>query len=237
MSASATPRIVWITGGTSGIGTAAAKRFADGGDIVFASSRTAVETDASEAPQPGSVTNMRCDVCSESEVAAAYGRITGSCGRVDVLINCAGVTVFKPFAATSAPEFDAILNTNLRGPFVCTNTVLPAMLERQSGTVVMINSMSSRDVFRNSSVYAASKAGLKMMTDCLRSEVRKQGVRVLSVHPGATKTSIWPESTREKYGSVMMDPAQVADVIFCAVNTPEMVLVEDLYVQPIGGPL
>jgi 3-oxoacyl-[acyl-carrier protein] reductase len=154
---------------------------------------------------------------------------------VNVLVNNAGTTVFRSFMESEVQDFDALLATNLRGPFLTSKAVLPAMVERGSGTIVMINSMAALQVFPNSSLYAATKGGLKMLTDCIRGEVRASGVRVVSIFPGATNTPIWPDKVREKHGSRMMTPEDVAHAVLTACSAPDQVLFEDIVMQPIGG--
>lgn len=230
-------KTVWVTGGGTGIGKALGTAFAREGARVVLSGRAAARIDAVAAEIGMGVRAIPCDVSDAGEVTAVTGRIAESCGPVDILVNNAGVTVFKPFLSTTPEEFDALTSVNLRGPFLCSQAVLPSMIERGGGTIVMINSMAALQVFPNSSVYAATKGGLKWMSDCLRLEVRKSGVRVLNVHPGATDTPIWPGSVREKHGERMMQPADVAETIVRACMAPASVMVEDLVIQPIGGPL
>jgi NADP-dependent 3-hydroxy acid dehydrogenase YdfG len=232
--------IIWVTGAGRGIGKAIASRFAADGATVVASGRHAdlLETFATEARDQGwNVLAVPCDVTDEDSARQAHARIVETAGPVDVLVNNAGTTVFTPFVKSELADFDRLVATNLRGPFVCTQAVLPSMLERRSGTVVMVNSMAATHVFPDSSVYSATKAGLKALTDCLRFEVRKQGVRVFSVYPGATNTDIWPARVREKHSDKMMTPGDVAALVFQAVMLPASVMVEDLSLQPVGGGL
>ncbi len=232
--------VAWITGAGSGIGKAIAQRFAQEGHTVAASGRSAEKLDtlAAEFAALGfGVIPVVCDVGDEHSVSAAWNEIILRAGRVDVLVNNAGVTTFTPFIKSTLSDFDAILSTNLRGVFLCTQKALPGMIDRGNGTIVMINSMAAREVFQNSSVYSAAKAGLKAMTDCLRLEVRNAGVRVISVYPGATNTPIWHEKIRTKYSEKMIAPSVIADVVFHACQLPQSVLVEDVYLQPIGGAL
>ena len=230
-------KTVWITGGGTGIGKALGAAFMREGAQVVLSGRAANRIAEVAAEIGGGVRAIPCDVSDANEVAAVTGRISELCGPIDILVNNAGVTVFKPFLSTSVEEFDELMSVNLRGPFLCTQAVLPAMIERGGGAVVMINSMAALQVFANSSVYAATKGGLKWMSDCLRLEVRKSGVRVLNVHPGATNTPIWPDPVRAKHGERMMQPDDVASAIVNALTAPPTVMVEELVIQPIGGPL
>lgn len=227
---------VWITGAGKGIGRAVALRFAKEEDRVFVSGRSLPALQKLARVAPDSMIPVVCDVLEPASVNQAREFIEAR-GGVDVLVNNAGVTVFKSFIDTTLEDFDAIMNTNLRGAFLCTKSVIESMVERRSGVIVMINSMAAREVFKNSSAYAATKAGLKALADGIRIEVRDKGIRVISIHPGATLTDMWPDRVRERRKEVMMQSEQVADVIFDAVNAPSNLMIEELYLQPIGGPL
>ncbi len=227
---------VWITGASAGIGRAAVERFLEAGAAVIASSRHADRlADACAGLESERLLLLPCDVASEEEVAQAYERIVREIGTVDILINNAGTTVFCSFIDSTTDDFDRLHRTNLRGPFLCTKSVLPGMLDKGRGTIVMISSMAAVHAFTDSSVYSATKAGLKAMADCLRLEVRKSGVRVVTLFPGATNTEIWPARLREKHGEKMMDPADVAAAILHVCAAPQGVMYEDVSMQPIGG--
>lgn len=228
---------IWITGGGTGIGKALASGFAREGAEVVISGRSAKRIDAVAAELGLGVRAIPCDVSDANEVAAVTERIAGLCGPIDILVNNAGVSVFKTFLDTSIEEFDALTSVNLRGPFLCARAVLPDMIARGGGQIVMINSMATKSVFPNSSAYAASKGGLKWLSDCLRFEVRKSGVRVLSVHPGATDTDIWPDPVRKRHAERMLHPDHVAEAVISACKAPAAVMMEEIVIQPIGGPL
>ncbi|MBE0642941.1 MAG: SDR family oxidoreductase [Bacteroidetes bacterium] len=230
-------KTVWITGGGTGIGKAIAAAFVHEGARVVLSGRGAKRIDEAAAELGNGVRAIPCDVSDANEVAAVTGRISELCGPIDILVNNAGVTVFKPFLSTSIEEFDELTAVNLRGPFLTTKAVLPSMIERGGGTVVMINSMAARQVFPNSSVYAATKGGLKWLADCLRLEVRASGIRIINVHPGATNTPIWPDPVRSKHAERMMHPEDVAEAILSACKAPKSVMIEEIVLQPIGGAL
>jgi NAD(P)-dependent dehydrogenase (short-subunit alcohol dehydrogenase family) len=229
--------IAWITGAGRGIGREIALRFARHGMRVAASARSDGDLDALRREAGDAVLPVACDVTSEASVDAALRRIRAELGEVALLVNNAGTTVFASFLDTDPDTFDRLTAVNLRGAYLCTRAVLPAMRAAGGGSVVMINSVASRDVLPNSAVYAATKAGLKAMTDCLRLEYRREGLRFISVYPGATNTGIWPERVRAKYAGAMMTPADVADAVLQAVLLPPHATVEDLYLQPVRGPL
>jgi len=233
-----TGTIVWVTGASAGIGHASVQGFLDAGAVVVATSRSAERlADACAGLDQQRLHLLPCDVASEVDVERAHAAIVKDIGPVDVLINNAGTTVFRSFLDSSVDDFDRLHRTNLRGPFLCTRSVLPGMLEKGKGTIVMVSSMAAIHAFPDSSVYSATKAGLKAMADCLRLEVRKSGVRVVTVFPGATNTEIWPSKLREKYGEKMMHPSDVAAAILHVCSAPHGVMYEDVSMQPIGGGL
>lgn len=235
-----TAPLVWITGAGRGIGQALARSFASSGARLVLTARSTDQLAATAAAcrdLGASALVLPCDLTQADDIQNVSQRIAQEEGAVDILINNAGTMVFKPFLATRLEEFDAIHAVNLRAAFLCTQAVLPAMMERHSGMIVMINSMAAREVFRDSSVYAASKAGLRMMADCLRAEVRREGIRVLSVYPGATNTDIWPSRVREKFADRMMDPEALAELVLQAWRLPDSVVVEEFVIQPTSGPL
>ncbi len=228
---------VWITGARSGIGRAIAEAFVREGAQVYISGRDANGLRDTAEEIGKAVHAITCDVTDADDVSRTCSKILEAAGRIDILINNAGSTVFKPFTDTSIEDFDRLMATNVRGPFLTSKAVLPGMIARGAGSIVMINSMAALQVFPNSSAYAGTKGGLKMLSDCLRGEVRSSGVRVLSVFPGATNTPIWPESVRKKHGDAMMTSEDVAEAVVGACAASPNVMVENIVMQPIGGPL
>jgi len=233
-------RIVWISGASTGIGRALAEEFALHGDRVLATARSLTRLE--ELRQRILAGGWSCEVEACDVQDAASVRRTGDellrrCGRIDVLINNAGVTYFKDFESTTLEEFDHVMNTNLRGVFLTTKSVLPSMVRERRGMVINILSFAAKAVYRKSSAYAASKAGAEALMNGLRAEVRDRGVRVVNVFPGAVRTSIWHPKHQERYGDRMLAPRDVARLVYDVSAQPESVLVEELVIRPQGGDL
>lgn len=232
--------LIWITGAGRGIGEAAAHAFAAAGAHVIASGRNAdaVRNVADAIGKAGGRADaVPLDVKNEQSVRAAHELIVSNFGRVDVLVNNAGVTVFKKFEQTTLEEFDAIVQTNLRGYFLLTQAVLPSMLEAQAGMIISIHSVTAVETVTHSSVYAASKAGTLAMMRSLREEVRKRGVRVIDVLPGAVETGMWSEANRQKHGAKMMQPEDVAEILVSLYRQPGRAATDEIIVKPVGGNL
>ena len=187
-------KIVWITGGGSGIGEAIAKEFAKNSYLVIISGRRIeklkkVATEINK--KGGECFSLKMDVRDFESVKINYKYILKKFGSPEVLVNNAAVTYFKKFTDTSISEFEEIISTNLKGYFSTLKIVLPKMIKNNFGICVNIHSVAAIKTFKNSSVYSASKAGAHAMTKCIREEVRGFGIRVIDVLPGTVETEMW----------------------------------------------
>jgi NADP-dependent 3-hydroxy acid dehydrogenase YdfG len=235
-----TPRVVWITGASSGIGRALWEEFVSHGDTVAASARTLSNLTALEsqfAGSPGTCTVFRCDVADDEQVQAATRAILAKFGGIDILINNAGVTYFKDFLNTTIKQFDDVIDTNLRGLFLTTRAVLPEMLEKGRGSIINVLSYAAKTTYIASSAYSASKAGAEAMMNVLRAETRDKGIKIINVYPGAVFTPIWHPKHRDQYGPQMMKPAEIAKVLYEISCQPPSMMVEDVVIRPQVGDL
>jgi short-subunit dehydrogenase len=231
---------VWITGATSGIGRACAKLFASHGYCIAASGRdeARLESLLAELDTVGArAIGTRTDVGDEGDVINAYEAIIDGFGHVDVLINNAGIAAWGTFTETTLEEFDESLRINVIGYLLPTQQVLADMKQRKSGDIVNVLSVASRKAFKNGAAYNASKFAALGFTDSLREEVRKDGIRVLSVFPGATVTPMWDEDELAKFSERMIEPDDVARSIYDALQTDRRATIEEIVIRPIGGDL
>lgn len=230
--------VVWVTGASRGIGSAIARAFAGIGADVIATARDGKKLRALAEQirnSGGSGTAYVCDVTSEKSVRSTAKRILSRFGHVDVLVNNAGVTYFKPVLATTVREFDEVIATNLRGTFLCTQAVLECMLRRRSGHIFNIISVAARETFAQSGAYSASKAGALALTNVLREEVRPYNLKVTAVLPGATETMMWSNSHRRRFRQRMMQPEDVAAMVVAVYQQPGHT--EEIIIRPQLGDL
>jgi len=230
--------VVWITGASRGIGKELVKQFASIGCKVALSSRSEKEllkVEKEIISLGGIAKSFRCDVANEKEIIQTQKKIQKEFGEIEVLINNAGITVFKSVEKTSIEEFDDILSVNLRGMFLCVKSVLPPMLKKKNGWIFNILSTASTTTFKNSGAYSASKSGAMMLGKVLREELREKNIRVVNVFPGATETTMWSESSRKKYSSRMMSPESVAEVVMNIYRFPSDVVCEEIILRPMLG--
>jgi NAD(P)-dependent dehydrogenase (short-subunit alcohol dehydrogenase family) len=185
-------KVALVTGAARGIGLATAKRFLAEGwrvallDIDGETLRSAV---ASLADADRTLA-LECDVSDAHAVAAAIDKVAKRFGRLDALINNAGVAVFASVLETSDEDWRRILAVNLSGPFLCTKAAVPLMREHGGGAIVNITSISAVRASTLRSAYGTSKAGLAHLTKQLAVELASLGIRVNAVAPGPVDTAM-----------------------------------------------
>ena len=231
-------RVVWITGSGRGIGRAAALAFAEAGSWVVVSARTAAEVRAVAEEiekSGGSALGIPCDVTDERQIENLVSKVGRHWGDIEILINNAGVGVFKKVVDLAPDEWDTMMEINLKGAYLCARAVLPAMIERQAGHIVNVVSVAGQQPYYNCGGYCASKYGLLGFTDVLRLEVRKHGIRVSAFLPGATDTAIWGDADVDR--SRMMKPEGVATALRHICELEGDAVAEQVILRPPGGDL
>ncbi|SDE80128.1 NAD(P)-dependent dehydrogenase, short-chain alcohol dehydrogenase family [Bradyrhizobium brasilense] len=188
----ASPKVALVTGAARGIGLAAAKRFlADGWRVALLDIEGELLRAAVAAlKQPDDTLALTCDVSNAAGVAAAISAITDRFGRLDALVNNAGIAVFTPVLETSDADWSRIMAVNLTGPFLCTKAAAPVMREHDGGAIVNITSISAVRASTLRSAYGTSKAGLAHLTKQLAVELASLGIRVNGVAPGPVETAM-----------------------------------------------
>jgi NADP-dependent 3-hydroxy acid dehydrogenase YdfG len=233
-------QVIVVTGASRGIGRATATALAADGATVIAIARPSPELTGLEAAAtdlPGSVQTVPIDVRDAKAVARVIGDIEHRHERIDVLVNVAGVERVKSLADVTDDDYEAMVDTNLRGVFHFCRAVLPAMGRRRQGHIVSVASAAGIRGFRDDAVYSASKFGVVGLMDALDEEVRSQGIRVTTICPGAVDTTLvrWVEPN-SPYRSRFLRPVDVAAAIRFAVTQPAHVVVGMIVVRPLVEP-
>jgi NAD(P)-dependent dehydrogenase (short-subunit alcohol dehydrogenase family) len=185
-------RVAIITGVASGIGLATAKRFAaEGASIAGIDVGQPPDEDWAEisASAPG-VILQQADIRDEEAIRAAVAAAVERFGRIDVLVNAAGVVGIAAAHLLPVAEFERIVDTNLKGSFIISKHVLPTMLEQQSGSIILVASVEGIMGLNGQVAYSASKGGVILMAKTLAIEYGAAGIRVNSVCPGGVDTAM-----------------------------------------------
>src|ERR1700674_1077316 len=202
MSAEPTPSesvpVTVVTGANSGIGRAIAIYLAGQGHTVYGTVRAfdkATKLNAMAAEAGVEVNLVELDVADDDSVREGFARVFDRAGRVDVLVNNAGVGGNGTVEETPIDAYAEVMNVDLYGQLRCLKAVLPSMRERRSGTVVNITSIVSRIAALAQAPYVASKWALEGVSEQLAQEVARFGIRVAIIEPGLTKSAIFAKNT------------------------------------------
>ncbi len=182
-------RNVVITGGSRGIGAAAAKRFADNGDRVFIVYEKNDEA-AIKLERELGVVAVKADVSKEADVVKAADKIHSSCGGVDVLVNNAAISEIKLFNDITAEDWDRMFGVNVRGAFLMTKAFLSDMINKKNGKIINVSSMWGQTGASCEVHYSASKSALIGFTRALAKELAPSGICVNCVAPGVIDTEM-----------------------------------------------
>jgi NAD(P)-dependent dehydrogenase (short-subunit alcohol dehydrogenase family) len=185
-------KVALITGAARGIGLAVAKRFlADGWHVALLDIEAGLlEKSVTALARRDATLAVTCDVADANAVAAAFARLEHHFGRLDALVNNAGVAVFAPLMETSDADWNRVLAVNLTGPFLCAKAAVPLMRNHGGGAIVNITSISGLRASTLRSAYGTSKAGLAHLTKQLAVELAELGIRVNGVAPGPVDTAM-----------------------------------------------
>jgi len=185
-------KVAIVTGSSRGIGLATARALAGAGADVVVSSRsperTAEAARSLEGAGPGRVLAVACDVRDQAACAALVERTVEGLGRLDVLVNNAGIGVFASILNLSPEDFRLQIDTNLCGVFYCAQAAAPHLMRTGDGWIVNVGSLAARNSFAGGTGYNASKFGLLGMSEAMMLDLRHQGIRVSIVLPGSVDT-------------------------------------------------
>jgi NADP-dependent 3-hydroxy acid dehydrogenase YdfG len=238
-------KVVVVTGASSGIGESAAKLLARHGAKVVLGARRKDRLDAAVkeiSAAGGKAISVAVDVTKRAEVEALIRAAVDSFGRVDVMVNDAGIMAIAPIEALKVEEWDRMIDLNIKGLLYGVAAVLPQMLKQKSGHIVNLASVFGIKVFApGGTAYCATKSAVRALTEGLRIELHSKNIRCTMISPGAVATEL-PEASsdeatrqnlREFYKPVVAIPAEsVAKAIAYAIEQPADVEIDEIVIRP-----
>lgn len=238
-------KIALITGASSGIGAATARKLAAEGVIVGLAARRKDRLDALVAEinnSGGQAIAVETDVTDPASCKTAAEQMIAQFGCIDILINNAGLMPLSDVDSLKVEEWQRMVDVNISGVLNATAAVLPQMMTQKSGHIFNMSSIAGRKVFTGLTVYCATKAAVAAFSDGLRMEVGpKHNIRVTCIQPGAVKSELYDQITDTNYRKQMDDLAasmtylegeDIADTILFALRAPERMDVAELFVLP-----
>nr|WP_314830074.1 SDR family oxidoreductase [uncultured Prevotella sp.] len=235
-------KIVLITGATSGIGEACARKFAQGGyDVIIIGRRAQLLANLKKELEAEGirVLALAFDVRNRNAATAAINSLPLEWQQIDVLINNAGLALgLEPEYEGSFEDWETMIDTNIKGLLTMTRLVVPRMVKRDSGHVINIGSVAGDAAYAGGNVYCGTKAAVKTITDGLRIDLAHTSVRVTNVKPGLVETHFsnvrfhGNDSRAEKVyeGVKPLTGADIAEVVFYAASAPAHVQIAEVLV-------
>jgi len=227
-------KVAVVTGGNRGIGRGIVEALAREGATVALTARS--EADATRAAREvgAGATGYACDVRSYEQVQALFRAVAAKSGGVDVLVNNAGIGLFKPVAEIDPEEWRAVIETNLNGPFYCSREAIPLMRARGGGYIFNISSLAGKNPFANGTAYNASKFALNGFSEAMMMDVRYDGIRVSYLMPGSVATEFGRGGSAKKDWALIA--ADVGDVVLDLLRSPARALYSRVEMRPSQPP-
>jgi len=237
-------KVAIITGASSGIGYATSLTLSKAGIRVAVGARRTErlqELEKQIIKNNGEILVQKTDVTRKSDCDSLVNTIVEKWGKVDILINNAGLMPLSYFKNGKVEEWEQMIDVNIKGVLYCTSAVVPYMLEKKSGHIINISSVAGRIVFAGGSVYCATKHAIAALSEGLRKELSPTyNIRVTCIEPGAVETELLESITDESMTGFIqatknmetLRSDDIANAILYAIQAPEHVNVNEILIRP-----
>ena len=228
--------IAIVTGASTGIGRSLSVKLSNK-YFVYLISRNKENLDKTK--ELINIQNNDCkiivsDISKNESIDDIYSQIEHK-EKIELLINNAGIGIFKNITDTSIKDWDNTLNTNLRGSFLMTKMVVDNLKSKKDGKIVFISSVAGLQPYKNSTAYVASKYGLRGFAASLREELREFNIKVITVFPGAVNTPIWDDKGMDEVRESMIKIEDLTETIIHAINAPNNCVTEEITIRRTLG--
>jgi NADP-dependent 3-hydroxy acid dehydrogenase YdfG len=241
-------KVIVITGASSGMGAAAARYLADKGASVVLGARRSdrIEALADEIVKGGGkAVAVETDVTSRDDVAKLVDTAVGNFGRIDVLINNAGLMPLSPLDRLKVDEWDRMIDVNIKGVLYGIAAALPHMTAQKSGHIINVSSVAGHKLFAGSAVYSATKFAVRALSDGLREEMAPHNIRTTIISPGAVRTELLDhisekdvqQANQDYVGQVGVPAETFARLVAFAINEPDDVGINEILFRPTAQQL
>jgi NAD(P)-dependent dehydrogenase (short-subunit alcohol dehydrogenase family) len=225
-------KVALVTGASKGIGRLTALALAQAGAKVglLARSEAALgELQVGIQAQGGQALALPGSVFSLTALQQAVEALKRQYGGLDILINNAGIGIFKPVQELTPYEWNQVIATNLTGPYLATHVAVPALLQRGGGHIVNVGSLASKNAFAGGAAYNASKFGLLGFSEAIMQDLRQQGIRVSTVLPGSVNTHFGGDEAEADW---KIQPQDVAEAILYVLQSDPRITPGQIELRP-----
>jgi NADP-dependent 3-hydroxy acid dehydrogenase YdfG len=241
-------KVIVITGASSGMGAAAARHLAAKGASVVLGARRSdrIKTLAADITKAGSkATAVVTDVTKRDDLRKLVDAAVATYGRIDVLINNAGVMPLSPLERLKVDEWDQMIDVNIKGVLYGIAAALPHMTKQKSGHIINVSSVAGHKLFGGSAVYSATKFAVRALSEGLRQEMASHNIRTTIISPGAVKTELLDhiseqdvqKANQDYVGQFGVPPDTFARMVAFAISEPEDVSINEILFRPTAQEL
>lgn len=232
-----------VTGASGGIGSAIAQKLSAANCTVALAGRNLERLEEVQQSLPNDSIIVEMDVSQSNNVAAGFEKTLKEFGKIDILVNAAGVMPLTYLKNRHLDEWLETIEVNVKGTLRCVHEVLPSMKDQKAGHIVNIASVDGQEIFQGGAVYGASKAAVIELSRAMRMELSPEfNIRVTSIEPGTVDTDLREDITDEElledkdYGGdeAKMSTEDIADAVYYALSQPNSVNVNELMLKPTG---
>jgi 3-oxoacyl-[acyl-carrier protein] reductase len=227
-------QVAIVTGASRGIGRAIALTLARNGVRVSLAARTEIQLEALQseiAGFGGEATVFPTDISSEADVVALVRGSVERFGRLDIVVNNAGLGIFGPLETTTIEQWDLLMAVNARGAFLLCREAIPYLRQQKLSFIINISSVVGHKGYVNQSAYGASKHALMGMTKALAREVQQDGIRVHAICPGGVDTDLVHDARPDLDPAVLMQPQEIAEIVLFLVTRRGNALIDQVNVR------
>jgi 3-oxoacyl-[acyl-carrier protein] reductase len=227
-------KVAIVTGAGRGIGRSIALALAENGVRVALAARTEADLALVHdeiVAQGGEAACFVTDVGQEQDIVALVNKTIERFGRLDIVVNNAGIGIYGPLAETTTETFDRMMAVNARGPFMLSREAIPYLRRQSQSFIINVVSVVGVKGYVNQSAYAASKHALLGMSKSLAKEVQKDGIRVHAILPGGVDTELAGQARPDLDRSVLIKPEEIADIVLFLVTRHGNAVIDEIQVR------
>ena len=227
-----------VTGAGRGIGRAVGIALASQGAQVFLAARTTSELEATAdeiRKQGGTAVAVPTDLAEEKDIRSLFEQIRTQVGRLDILINNAGVGIYGPLVDFSSEDFDTVMRVNAKAAFLCCQEALRLMIPREKGYIINVSSVVGFKGYPNQAAYTASKHAILGMTKSLAAETQGKGIRISAILPGGVHTRLIADARPDLDPKILLQPEDIAHTVLFLLSLSERAAIDQIYIRRSGS--
>jgi len=231
-------QVALVTGASRGMGRSISLALAEAGAHVILAARN--EDRLQKVKQEiivkgGLATPLKTDISVEQEIISLFETIKENCGRLDIVVNNAGIGIWGKLVDFAIEDFDKLINVNLRSMYICCQQALKMMIPAGSGFIINLSSVVGFKGYVNQSAYTATKHGVMGLTKSLAAEVQEHGISVSAILPGGVDTDFIGAARPDLDRSILIPPEDIAKTVLFMLSLSDRTMVDQIYIRRRTG--